>query len=318
MSGDRARKESDDARGAVVTRTHNESGPSAADAPPEGVRASMGNQAMSDLIATAQTKLEVGAAGDRYEREADDVARRVVAAVSSPVANSALGLVTEGPDDAAPVARRVQRRPAIGAAGGPVDAESESLIRSERATGQSLPDGTRQQMEGAFGADFSGVRLHTGARADEVSGRLGAKAFTVGSDVFFRGQAPQLGSRSGMELIAHELTHVVQQGGADTGVQRAFDTDNADFDEITEVKFISAGASNVGVFEIKGSGGKWLVAKFTNEPLSKADKFADTVMRGVGIENRAAAAITRSDPRFDQLCQKLTSVGGKPTTDFMN
>ena len=67
-------------------------------------------------------------------------------------------------------------------------------------------------MESAFGAGFGGVRVHTGAEADALSAALSARAFTAGQDIFFRrGEyAPQ--SSTGRQLLAHELTHVVQQG----------------------------------------------------------------------------------------------------------
>jgi hypothetical protein len=66
-------------------------------------------------------------------------------------------------------------------------------------------------MEREFGADFGGVRVHTGAQADILARSIQAKAFTTGQDVFFRQGAYEPGLRGGQELIAHELTHVVQQ-----------------------------------------------------------------------------------------------------------
>jgi hypothetical protein len=63
-----------------------------------------------------------------------------------------------------------------------------------------------------MGYDMGGVRVHTSPEADDLSHQLGAKAFTTGQDVFFREGAYDPGSTAGKELIAHELTHVVQQG----------------------------------------------------------------------------------------------------------
>ena len=82
-----------------------------------------------------------------------------------------------------------------------------------RGGGHGMDHGTRTQMETAFGADFSGVRIHTDARADGLSQSLSARAFTTGRDVFFRQGEYNPGSSSGRELLAHELTHVVQQNG---------------------------------------------------------------------------------------------------------
>jgi hypothetical protein len=69
-------------------------------------------------------------------------------------------------------------------------------------------------MEGAFGADFSGVRLHIGDHAERLNRSMGSRAFTTGNRVFFGPGTYAPSSPAGRELLAHELTHVVQQGGA--------------------------------------------------------------------------------------------------------
>jgi len=69
-------------------------------------------------------------------------------------------------------------------------------------------------MERAFGADFSGVRVHTDPEADALNQQISAKAFIAGPDMFFREGEYSPGSDTGRELIAHELTHVVQQVGS--------------------------------------------------------------------------------------------------------
>jgi len=72
-------------------------------------------------------------------------------------------------------------------------------------------------MEPRFGHDFSGVRVHTDAKADSLSRSLSAEAFTLGSDMFFRKNKYNPDSSGGQKLIAHESAHVVQQGGAKGG-----------------------------------------------------------------------------------------------------
>jgi len=89
----------------------------------------------------------------------------------------------------------------------------ESAIQQERGSGHGLDAGVKRQMESSLGADFSGVRVHTDQRSDSLNRSLSARAFTTGQDVFFREGAYQPGSSVGRELIAHELTHVVQQEG---------------------------------------------------------------------------------------------------------
>ena len=68
-----------------------------------------------------------------------------------------------------------------------------------------------------MGADFSGVRVHTGGEAHQLNEQLSAKAFTTGNDIFFRGGEYNPQSGSGQELLAHELTHVVQQSSGAVG-----------------------------------------------------------------------------------------------------
>jgi hypothetical protein len=94
--------------------------------------------------------------------------------------------------------------------------------------GAPLGGGVQARMEKTLGADLSGVRVHTGGESAQAAESLGARAFTVGSDVHFgRGEfAP--GSKEGDRLLAHELTHVVQ--GQKSGVQRKADAAHADSD----------------------------------------------------------------------------------------
>ena len=68
-----------------------------------------------------------------------------------------------------------------------------------------------------MGHDFSGVRVHTSAESDTLNQQLSAKAFTTGQDIFFKQGEYNPGSSSGKELIAHELTHVVQQSSGVVG-----------------------------------------------------------------------------------------------------
>lgn len=122
---------------------------------------------------------------------------------------------------AATVARKAAQDDAPGHAVGD-DVEAE--IQRARGAGQPLDSAARAQMEPALGADLGGVRVHADQRAHNLNQALDARAFTTGSDVFFRQGQYAPGSPEGRELLAHELTHVVQQGpeiktGNDTGVK---------------------------------------------------------------------------------------------------
>ena len=179
-----------------------------------------GNQYVQRLVShvqreraeAIQTKLEVGPAGDKYEQEADQVAKQVVG-MTSPTGE---GLTQrQGSEDEELLQGKpdlAQRQ--IGVSGGSVEPELEDSIEHARSGGQPLQESTLESMEGAFGADFSDVRVHTGIESDALNESVSARAFTVAKDIFFRNGEYNDSSSSGKEILAHELTHVVQQGGA--------------------------------------------------------------------------------------------------------
>jgi hypothetical protein len=152
------------------------------------------------------------------------------------------------------VQRTLVQRSAAGAASG-ISPEVEDGIHSARGGGRALDDGVRSQMEGALGADLSGVRVHTDSRADALSQALGARAFTTGRDVFFRQGEFSTATPGGKQLIAHELAHVVQQSGAP--VQRSLSlgpVDDAFEREADGVAAAVAGGIEAGVEHGDGGG----------------------------------------------------------------
>lgn len=102
----------------------------------------------------------------------------------------------------------------VGDAGGPLPAETAATITAQAGRGQVLNSAERSPMEGALGVDLSGVRLHTDAVAGELSDQLGARAFAVGSDVFFAAGEYQPGTHEGRHVLAHEVAHVAQSNAA--------------------------------------------------------------------------------------------------------
>jgi hypothetical protein len=239
----------------------------------------VGNQGVQRLLAqrklVIQPKLNVTAAGDKYEQEADSVAQQVVKQINQPQASQGADVQRAGEEDELAMKRiqrageedelamkRIQRageedelamkREIVQRAGeedelsmkrdtiqrdeggemedeelsmkriqrqsfeqgGEVGGDIESSIDSARGSGSAMDDGIRGKLEGAFGADFSGVRVHTDAQSDSLNKSIQAKAFTTGSDIFFSKGAYNPDSQSGQELLGHELTHVVQQGAA--------------------------------------------------------------------------------------------------------
>ena len=90
----------------------------------------------------------------------------------------------------------------------------QTSLNSSKGGGSSLSSDTQSSMGSAFGADFSKVRIHTGTEAVQMNKQLGAQAFTHGNDIYFNEGKYDTNSSSGKHLLAHELTHTVQQGAS--------------------------------------------------------------------------------------------------------
>lgn len=195
--------------------------------PPSSITASLQRMLATRNI---QAKLTVNAPNDQYEQEADTTAKQVVAAINAPAAKTITAQRQEE-DNAAEQAMAkplstLQRqeddelamtKPDIQRVrydnGGAVDEDVERDIQGAQGKGHPLADNVRGPIEQAFGADFSGVNIHTDSQSDQLNQAVQAKAFTTGQDIFFRQGEYSPSSQSGQELLAHELTHVVQQTG---------------------------------------------------------------------------------------------------------
>ena len=97
---------------------------------------------------------------------------------------------------------------------GTVDDAVTKTIQSKRGGGAPLDESARSNLEPSMGHDFSDVRVHTDGEADSLNRAVQAEAFTTGNDIFFRSGSYSPGSSDGQKLLAHELTHVVQQRNA--------------------------------------------------------------------------------------------------------
>ena len=106
----------------------------------------------------------------------------------------------------------------MGPEGGAIDATVRDRIDGARGGGAPLDSAVRTEMEPLFQHDFGKVRIFADAESDTLNRQFGATAFTTGSDIFFRPGAYNPASQQGRELLAHELTHVVQQSPASNGV----------------------------------------------------------------------------------------------------
>lgn len=95
----------------------------------------------------------------------------------------------------------------------PVAPSLESRLSNSKNNGNKLDASTRAEMEKGFGSDFNGVNIHTDAQAVQMSKELGAQAFTHGKDIYFNEGKYNTQSKEGKHLLAHELTHTIQQTG---------------------------------------------------------------------------------------------------------
>jgi hypothetical protein len=187
-----------------------------------------------------QKKMSVGASNDSYEVEADTVADKVMkmqdtekpnfshsgSLIQKKCAHCQEEVLRQKPlaEGITPIIQRVASH------SGTESVASDrvtSQINSSRGGGSVMDSGTQHFMESRFGTDFSGVRIHTGNQAVQMSRELNAQAFTVGNDVFFNEGKYSPYMNSGKHLLAHELTHTVQQtGGIGRKIQK-WDMDNA-------------------------------------------------------------------------------------------
>ncbi|MDH5178844.1 MAG: DUF4157 domain-containing protein, partial [Gammaproteobacteria bacterium] len=94
-----------------------------------------------------------------------------------------------------------------------LDKENEDYINSVQGQGQPLMESERGFFEPRFGHSFSRVRVHTDGRAAQTARQINAQAFTIGRDIFFGAGHYQPATTSGRQLLAHELTHTIQQSG---------------------------------------------------------------------------------------------------------
>lgn len=172
-----------------------------------------------------QPQLLVGAADDPFEREAQRTAEAVtsmtasrsafgtlpIAATLTPVTQRAVGKTeppTKKDDDEK---KRIQKLPSASGGSETMPPGTESRINTMQTGGEPLSASLRGSFEPRFGYDFGAVRTHSGGEAAGAASAIGARAFTVGDHIFFGSGEYRPETPSGQRLIAHELTHTVQQ-----------------------------------------------------------------------------------------------------------
>lgn len=183
-------------------QTTAETGPGEAHARPPQTEAarlqgSLGNRIVAQMSGpVVQASLVLGPVGDAAEREADHAAAAAGAGLRAP-----------------PIRGRPGRGLAVG------DAFTAGVERL-RGSGEPLAGDVRAEMESRLGGEFGAVRVHTGPGPAALAREVGARAFTRGQDIFFAGGRYEPRTPAGRSLLAHELTHTLQQGCDASSIQR--------------------------------------------------------------------------------------------------
>ena len=194
-----------------------------------------------------QAKMKVGRPGDPHEREADSVAERImsggrVSSISG-ISPGGVGGVAQRQEEEEHEDEELIQAMNLSGHNAKLTPSVESHIQAMKGSGESLPESTRAFFEPRFGRDFSRVRVHTDAKAAETAQAVNARAYTVGHNIAFGAGHYAPGTSGGQKLLAHELTHVVQQGVVQKQIQFqvANDVDNnqyeleADFQTIVSI-----------------------------------------------------------------------------------
>jgi hypothetical protein len=256
-----------------------------------------GNRYVQRVVTGIQAKLKVGQPGDIYEQEADRVADAVmqmpeprvlrraeeadVLIQTKPLAEQITPLlqrqVDEEEEEESVQAKARDKNPYV---------SLQKQLMQSRDEGSSLPEQSSAFMESRFGTDFRDVRVHTDSQATEMAKTLNAQAFTRGRDLYFGAGRYAPGTTSGDRLLAHELTHVIQQGSLSEtqGLSRSLSRSNTENSEIiyrqpaaptgTEAKTPSKPAADIalGVMELKD--------KPTFEPEGATAEYFESVNSG--------------------------------------
>jgi Domain of unknown function (DUF4157) len=169
------------------------------------------------------------------------------------------------------------------AAGGAAPAQAPPVVREVLGRpGRPLDSGARGEMERGFGHSFARVRVHDDARAAESARAVGAHAYAVGSDVVFGAGRYAPGTGEGRKLLAHELAHVVQQGGEAAAVQPRLEVGPTDAPAEREAEAAASAVAAGGRAAVAGGGGPTLRRFASREHQSLGDQATGTQMVNVG------------------------------------
>ncbi len=181
--------------------------------------------ACEDEEQSVQTKLAIGPTNDTYEHEADTVADRVLSM------NTSVGNISRLNTSGQAANRKAQSSAEDNSTRNKTEGSSGSsdisfYVSSLNGRGQRLSAAENTFFSSRFGRSFDDVRVHTGSEASHAASGIKAKAFTYGNNIVFNRNAYQPNNHQGLHLLAHELTHVVQQSDGQHNVNRSVDSNS--------------------------------------------------------------------------------------------
>lgn len=226
-----------------------------------------------------QAKLAVNTAGDKYEQEADHIADKIMGMNGT--------VITANDEDEGKnlkhtaVSKNItpvlQAKSDSGAA---VSNSVSNKIVSSQGGGNMMDNNTQSFMSGRFGTDFSKVNIHTDSESEQMNAEINARAFTVGNDIYFSKGEYQPGSSKGKLLLAHELSHVLQQKGSDKKIQKDDPApDAAAIAEAKKVADLTTKIKAIGIIGVENGD-----ATFTSAELELVNK----ALSGLPVNDKAA------------------------------
>ncbi|MCW3110298.1 MAG: hypothetical protein JWQ09_4804, partial [Segetibacter sp.] len=248
------------------------------------------NRSYSFFKPFIQPKLTINEPNDAYEREADSVADQVMRMKDTESINEtffkpALSSVHRKceQEDTEVHRKENNEEPAVGAS-------TETYINS-LSGGRSLNENEKNFFEPRIGYDFSNVKLHTDSAANQSAKDINALAYTHGNNIVFAPGQYEPGTENGKHLLAHELTHVVQQSGLQRKtVQRA---NPPGWDQLHGYKHPGGATVRITHFTVQGA---------ASDPFSGYVSKARTMLQehGLGIDVYEAGTINFPRPLQDQ------------------
>ncbi len=268
--------------------------------------------------AILQAKLKIGQPGDKYERQADAMADRIMRMGAGekmqmqpleeeeemmqmqPIEEEEElqmkceecqndSMVQKLPEDEEEI---VQAKPMNSSQSNHVSQHFQSQINNSRGTGTPMDKQTSSFMENMFGTDFSNINIHTNNSSVQLNNQLNSQAFTVGNDVYFNSGKYNPSNNDGKRLLAHELTHTIQQG---TGIQPMIQKD----DEETAEE--SSSGSSTPLSD--------LVTGIVREQLSNSSMRGHLSSLGTALQGLAVEGATGEGEQLGASAERLAALG---------